>query len=188
MRIIETPLDGVCLLEVVRFRDERGWFSEVWNEERYREAGLPLRLAQDNVSFSHRGVLRGLHYQLPQEQAKLISVLHGTIFDVVVDLRAGSPTFAQWYGHELSAENCRQLYAAEGFAHGFLVLSESAIVHYNGSVVYSAECDHAVAWDDPDIAIAWPEPPRLMSAKDRAAPRLRDIATHELPSYALTQQ
>jgi dTDP-4-dehydrorhamnose 3,5-epimerase len=186
MRIIDAPIEGVRIVESARYRDERGWFAEVWNRERYRAAGLDLQVAQENVSHSRRGVLRGLHYQMPQAQAKLISVLYGTVFDVVVDMRVGSPTFAAWYGHELSEENGVQLYAPEGFAHGFLALSDFALVHYNCSTAYHEPFDRAVAWNDPDIGVEWPLPPDTISPKDRAAPRLRDIAPPHLPKHDKT--
>lgn len=179
MKIIETPLGGVKLLEMDRFADERGWFSELWNEGRYRDAGLPVTFAQDNVSFSTRGVLRGMHFQTPNEQGKLVCVLAGAVFDVVVDVRRGSPTFARWYGCELSRENRRQLWVPEGFAHGFLALSD-ALVHYNCTAPYHAASDRSLAWNDRDVAITWPEEPRLISPKDVAAPTLQHL--DHLPS------
>jgi dTDP-4-dehydrorhamnose 3,5-epimerase len=176
VKVVHAALDGVQVIETRRFRDERGWFSELWNEERYAAIGLPAHFAQDNVSYSVHGVLRGLHYQSPNEQGKLVVVLHGAVFDVAVDVRDGSPTFGRWYGHELSAENALQLWIPEGFAHGFLVLSDTALVHYGCTVVYDAAADRSLAWDDPDIGIAWPAQPLQVSDRDRAAPRLKDIA------------
>jgi dTDP-4-dehydrorhamnose 3,5-epimerase len=172
VKIIEEPFGGVKLIEMDRFEDERGWFSELWNEERYRAAGLPVTFAQDNVSWSRRGVLRGMHYQTPNEQGKLVCVLSGVIFDAVVDVRVGSPTFGRWYGTELSRENRRQLWVPEGFAHGFLVLSEEALVHYGCTVPYDASSDRALAWDDPEVGIEWPFRPELFSDKDKLASRL----------------
>lgn len=185
MKIIDAPLEGVKIIDPDRFEDERGWFFEVWNDERYRAAGLPVRFAQDNASYSGRGVLRGMHYQSPNEQGKLISVLSGSIFDAVVDLRLGSPTFGRWYGCELSVDNRLQLWVSEGFAHGFLALSDHAIVHYNCTVPYDAASDRALAWDDPEVLIAWPRPPTVVSDKDRAAPRLRELTARAgaLPSF-----
>ena len=184
MKIIENPLDGVKLIEMDRFADERGWFSELWNEERSREVGLgDVRFVQTNVSSSRRGVLRGLHYQAPPHgQGKLVSVLKGSIFDVVVDIRRDSQSLGSWYGCELSRENRRQLWAPEGFAHGFLVLSDHALVHYSCSTPYRAEADRSLAWNDPDIAVEWPFRPLIVSDKDAAAPGLSAIAEHPRPS------
>lgn len=181
MKVIETPLDGVKLIEMDRFEDERGWFSELWNEERYRAAGLPVTFAQDNVSWSRRGVLRGMHYQTPNEQGKLVSVLAGAIFDAVVDVRQGSPTFGQWYGCELSRDNVRQLWVPEGFAHGFLVLSEEALVHYSCTVSYNAMSDRSLAWNDAQVGIKWPEEPKLVAVRDQSAPSLADMDPLQLP-------
>jgi dTDP-4-dehydrorhamnose 3,5-epimerase len=126
-------------------------------------------------------VIRGLHYQFPQPQGKLVSVLEGSIFDVAVDIRSDSPTFGQWAGVELSASNHRQLYVPEGCAHGFCVMGNSAMMNYLCTAEYDAECDAAVAWDDPDIGVKWPIEATSLSAKDRSAPRLRDIAPENLP-------
>lgn len=182
--IRETPLSGARIIEAPRFRDDRGWFAELWNAETYRTAGLDISFVQDNVSYSTRGVLRGLHFQWPQPQGKLVSVLRGSIFDVIVDARVGSPTFGRWFGSELSAENGRQMWAPEGFAHGFLVLSDDAFVHYNCTAPYAPACDRALAWNDPDVAIEWPLPPGNVSAKDAAAPRLHQLhAQGALPAW-----
>ena len=175
MNVTEAPLAGVKIIEPDRHEDERGWFVELWNEERYRADGLPVTFAQDNVSFSRRGVLRGMHYQTPNEQGKLVCVLAGAVFDAVVDVRRGSPTFGRWYGCGLSRDNGRQLWVPEGFAHGFLVLSEEALVHYNCTVPYHAASDRSLAWNDPEVGIEWPEEPRLVSPKDVAAPTLQHI-------------
>jgi dTDP-4-dehydrorhamnose 3,5-epimerase len=183
MVVETTHLPGLRVVEVPRFVDERGWFSELWNEARYREAGLPHEFVQANVSYSGGGVLRGMHFQHPRGQGKLISVLSGTIFDAVVDVRVGSPTFGQWYGCELSEANRRQLWAPSGFAHGFIVLSDAAVVHYNCTSLYDASCDRALAWDDPAVGIAWPEQPRTVSNKDRSAPRLDALVQEGLPGY-----
>jgi dTDP-4-dehydrorhamnose 3,5-epimerase len=182
--ITETPLSGVRLIEASRFDDDRGWFAELWNAERYRGAGLDTALAQDNVSFSHRGVLRGMHFQWPNGQGKLITVLTGAVFDACIDVRVGSPTFGRWFGTELSGDNYRQLWIPAGFAHGFLVLSDTALVHYNCTVPYDAASDRAVAWNDPDVAIDWPDRPTTVSPKDHAAPRLADMRPESLPAFA----
>jgi dTDP-4-dehydrorhamnose 3,5-epimerase len=187
LRISTTPIEGVLIIDAPRFTDDRGWFTEVWNEPRYRDTGLDLRMVQHNVSQSGRGVLRGMHFQAPpHEQGKLITVLHGAIFDAVVDIRTGSPDFGRWYGCELSAANGRQLWVPEGFAHGFLVLSESALVQYGCTAAYHAPSDRALAWDDPRVGIEWPEEPRFISDKDRDAPTLAELESRgELPSVAV---
>ena len=151
-------LDGPLLITPRVFGDERGWFFESWNQRRFDEAvGDAVVFSQDNHSRSQRGVLRGLHYQLPPEpQAKLVRASAGAIFDVAVDIRRGSPTFGQWVGAELSAENRCQLWVPEGFAHGFLTLSEQAEVQYKARGFWNRDCERAIRWDDPDLAIAWP--------------------------------
>ena len=172
MNVVELRLGGVLLLESRAFRDERGFFLETWNRGRHSAAGVPDDFAQDNVSFSRRGVLRGLHYQNPAPQGKLVAVLQGSIFDVAVDLRADSPTFAQWFGTELSAENLRQLYIPEGFAHGFLVTAETALVSYKCTAPYAPEHERSLRWDDPEIGIVWPLGNPLLSDRDQNAPLL----------------
>jgi dTDP-4-dehydrorhamnose 3,5-epimerase len=181
--ITDTPLPGVRIIDTNRFTDERGWFAEVWNAGRYRAAGLELAIVQDNVSFSRRGVLRGMHFQWPHAQGKLISVLSGAVFDACIDVRGGSPTFGRWFGSVLSDENRQQLWVPEGFAHGFLVLSDTALVHYNCTAPYDARSDRAVAWNDPDVGIEWPYQPTIVSQKDQAAPRLADLPPESLPSF-----
>lgn len=181
MKITQTPLAGVKIIEPDRFEDERGWFAELWNEERYRAAGLTVTFAQDNVSYSRRGVLRGMHYQTPNEQGKLVCVLAGAVFDAVVDVRRGSPTFGGWYGCELSRDNARQLWVPEGFAHGFLVLTDEALVHYSCTVPYDAASDRSLAWNDPDVGIDWPEVPLRVSSRDEAAPCLTRLHPDQLP-------
>jgi dTDP-4-dehydrorhamnose 3,5-epimerase len=181
--ITDTPLPGVRIIDTNRFADERGWFAEVWNAERYRAAGLELVFAQDNVSFSRRGVLRGMHFQWPNGQGKLISVLSGAVFDACVDVRAGSPTFGRWFGSVLSDDNRQQLWVPEGFAHGFLVLSDTAFVHYTCTAPYDARSDRALAWNDPDVGIEWPCQPAVVSQKDQAAPWLADLPPESLPSF-----
>lgn len=182
MRVFETTLEGVKLIELDRFEDERGWFMELSNEERYRAAGIDTVFVQTNVSSSRHGVLRGLHYQSPHEQGKLVSVLTGVIFDVVVDIRRESPRFGQWHGCELSDTTGRQLWVPEGFAHGFLVMSELAIVHYSCTTSYVLDADRSLAWNDPDVAIDWPFQPLIVSEKDAAAPLLAAIPRHHLPA------
>lgn len=183
MRVTETSLQGVLLIEPQLFGDERGFFMESWKSSSYGAAGLPAALVQSNFSRSAHGVLRGLHYQYPHAQGKLVSVLEGAVFDVAVDIRAGSPSFGHWAGIELSAANHRQLYIPEGFAHGFCVTSENALVHYMCSREFMPQHDAAIAWDDPDLGIEWPSGRFSLSAKDAAAPRLRDVPEPDLPPY-----
>lgn len=181
-RTLETGLDGAVIVEPVVHGDDRGFFQELWKASGYESAGLPAMFRQVNISRSSRGVLRGLHYQFRQAQGKLVCVLEGTIFDVAVDIRPGSAGFGQWAGVELSAQNHRQFYVPPGFAHGFLVLSDSALLHYQCTTEYAPEYDAAIAWDDPDIAVQWPQAPAVVSAKDSAAPRLRDVPPARLPA------
>ena len=184
MRVLETGLDGVVIIEPRVHGDERGFFQESWKASSYSEHGLPGKFEQANVSRSQKGVLRGLHYQCRQPQGKLVSVLEGRIFDVAVDIRPGSPCFGQWAGVELSADNHRQMYIPEGFAHGFIVLSETALFHYHCTTEYAAEFDVAIAWNDPDIGIKWPIEPTSVSDKDRKAPALREVPSERLPAVS----
>ena len=182
MTVTETPLPGVLLVEPRLHRDARGVFWETYHEARYRAAGIDARFVQTNVSRSRRGTLRGLHFQAPPHaQAKLVSVLDGSVFDVAVDLRAGSPTFGEWFGTDLTADSMRQVFVPEGFAHGFVVTSETALVSYACSAVYAPEAEQSLAWDDPDIGVAWPVAAPVLSDKDAAAPRLADL----VPLFAL---
>jgi dTDP-4-dehydrorhamnose 3,5-epimerase len=176
-------ISDILILETWAYQDFRGYFMEMWHADRYAAAGLPHRFVQDNVSVSVRGVLRGLHYQHPSGQDKLISVLQGSILDVAVDVRLGSPTFARWVVALLSAESPRQLFVPKGFAHGFLVLSDTAVVAYKCTEFYRPECESSVRWDDPDLGIHWPIRNPLLSEKDRDAPRLRDVPQDRLPPY-----
>ena len=181
MRVLETGLDGVVIIEPQVHADERGFFQENWKASSYRKHGLPTSFAQANISRSEKGVLRGLHYQYRQPQGKLVSVFEGRIFDVAVDIRPGSASFGQWTACELSAESHRQLYIPEGFAHGFIVLSDSALFHYYCTTEYAPQYEVAVAWNDPDIGIKWPCEPGSFSPRDRDAPRLHEISTDLLP-------
>lgn len=183
MKIIETKLPGAVILEPAVFGDARGFFMESWNSARYREAGLPANFVQDNLSFSTKGVLRGLHFQNPNPQGKLVSVLQGEVFDVAVDIRDGSPTFGQWVGVRLSADNKRQFYIPEGFAHGFIVTSESALFFYKCTNYYHPETEGSVLWNDPEVGIDWPVDTPDLSDKDRIATPLREIPVSFLPRY-----
>jgi dTDP-4-dehydrorhamnose 3,5-epimerase len=156
---------------------------ETWNRARYEEVGLPARFVQDNLSFSARGVLRGLHFQNPGAQGKLVSVLQGEVFDVAVDIRVGSPTYGRWVGTNLSAENKRQFYVPEGFAHGFVVTSDTALLHYKCTGYYHPEAEGSIIWNDEDIGVMWPVDAPVLSEKDRAAPPLREVPPGRLPSY-----
>lgn len=181
MRILETGLDGVVIIEPRVHGDDRGYFLESWKASVYGAHDLPASFAQANVSRSAKGVLRGLHYQYQRPQGKLVSVMVGRIFDVAVDIRPGSASFGHWAGSELSADNHRQMYVPEGFAHGFLVLSDYALFHYHCTAEYSPEHDAAIAWDDPEIGIKWPCRPQTISGKDRLAPQLQDVPADRLP-------
>lgn len=183
MKLIETDLPGCVVIEPRVFADERGFFYESWNQPRYAEAGLPMQFVQGNVSRSIRGTLRGLHYQWPNPQGKLVSVLEGEVWDVAVDIRRGSPTFGRWTAVVLSAENKRQFWVPEGFAHGFVTLSETALFHYLCTAVYDATADANIRWDDAELAIDWPVSAPLLSPKDAKAPFLADIAADRLPGY-----
>ena len=175
MNITETSLPGVLLIEPKVFGDARGFFLESWNRKVFAAHGLDLDFVQDNHSRSSRGVLRGLHYQLNDPQGKLVRVTQGRVFDVAVDMRRSSPHFGQWVGHELSADNHHMLWIPPGFAHGFLVLSESADFLYKTTVFYAPQWDRGVRWDDPEIAIEWPlEGSPVLSDKDRILPLLKD--------------
>jgi len=185
MRVTETNLPGVLLIEPKILRDDRGAFLETFSEERYAAFGVRGPFLQDNVSTSRKGVLRGLHYQNPRSQGKLVSVLRGAAFDVAVDLRVGAPTFGKWTGALLCAENGLQLWVPVGFAHGFLSLVDDTVFHYKCTDTYAAGTEGSVAWNDPDIGIEWPladaciEAP-VVSAKDAAAPQLRNVTQEML--------
>lgn len=183
MRITKTALSDVLVVEPRVFGDERGFFYESYHQARFHEAGITASFLQSNVSRSARGVLRGLHYQWPNPQAKLVSVLEGEVYDVAVDIRHGSPTFGRWAGVMLSAENKRHLWIPEGFAHGFCVVSEFATFTYQCTALYEPTADAAVRWDDKDIAVDWPVSTPLLSTKDLRAPFLSDIPVGRLPVY-----
>ncbi|MDR7194353.1 dTDP-4-dehydrorhamnose 3,5-epimerase [Luteimonas terrae] len=184
MKIIETKLPGAVVIEPAVFGDARGFFFETWNVERFGQRGLPTNFVQSNVSSSSKGVLRGLHYQWPRPQGKLVSVLRGEVLDVAVDIRRGSPTFGQWEGVILSEENKRQFWIPEGFAHGFAVLSDNAVFSYLCTDVYVKEADAGVRWNDPAIGVDWQIDGPLLSDKDTHAPLLADIAEDRLPVFA----
>lgn len=181
MKIIDTKLFGVKVIEPQAFGDNRGFFFESFQAEKYIEAGIADSFVQDNISRSAKGVLRGLHYQKPFTQGKLVTVISGHVFDVAVDVRKNSPTFGEWVGVELSDENHCQLWIPGGFAHGFCVLSETANFHYKCTDYYHPEAEHGIIWNDPDINIDWPlDMPPNLSAKDAKYGFLKDLAEEEL--------
>lgn len=183
LEVHATALPEVLLIQPQRFGDARGWFMESWNAERYANYGLPAQMPQCNVSMSGHGVVRGLHFQQPQPQGKLVQVLAGSVFDVAVDIRHGSPDFGRWISAELSADNANQLWIPAGFAHGFQVLSEQALFVYHCSALYVPECDAAIHCQDSDIGIDWPLPVTGISDKDAAAPQLYTLAAEHLPQW-----
>lgn len=183
MKITETPLPGVLVIEPKVFGDERGFFMETWNQTRYADTGLPEKFVQDNLSFSRRGVLRGLHFQNPNGQGKLVYVLQGEVFDVAVDIRLGSPSFGQSFAVTLSADNKRQFYIPPGFAHGFCVTSETALFAYKCTEFYDPKAEGSILWNDPSLGIDWPVTTPELSTKDAAGIALADFPRERLPVY-----
>lgn len=183
MRVVRTALPGVVIIEPTVYRDERGLFLEAWNADRFAEAGIADTFVQDNHSRSIRGTLRGLHWQWRKPQAKLVRVVNGSIFDVVVDVRRDSPTFGRWLGLDMSADAFTGLYVPAGYAHGFCVTSDVADVLYKCTDVYDPQGEAGLIWNDPTVAIDWPVPAPLLSPRDRAHPRL-DPDRADLPSSA----
>ena len=181
MNVVKTAIDGPLIIEPKVFGDDRGFFLETWNADTFAAAGLDLRFVQDNHSRSAKGVLRGLHYQIPRPQGKLVRVVSGSVFDVAVDLRRGSPSFGKWVGVTLTAQNKRMFWVPEGFAHGFVSLEDNTDFLYKCTEVYAPASEKAVRWDDPAIGIEWPldgmEP--LLSGKDKIAPLLADAEVFE---------
>lgn len=181
MRVIEAELEGVLILEPEIYEDQRGFFMETYQRIRYKEAGVQIEFVQDNLSSSVKGTLRGLHYQYPHSQGKLVQVLTGDVFDVAVDIRRGSGTFGAWTGLRLSDHNKRQVYIPPGFAHGFCVLSEKALLSYKCSDFYAPDCERGLFWADEEVGIDWPVEKPLVSAKDQQLPFLKELAGDELP-------
>ena len=189
MRRVETNLPGVCLIEATVYKDACGFLFDSYHQDKFAELGITTRFVQDNHSKSARGTLRGLHYQLNFPQAKLCRVIQGEVQDVAVDIRRGSPSFGQWASTILSAENKRQIYIPGGFAHGFLVLSETAEFLYKCGEFYHPEDEQGIAWDDPQIGIAWSiervgMENLLLSDKDRRNPLLHEVPLAVLPPYS----
>ncbi len=181
MKVKETALPGVLLIEPQCFRDERGFFLETFAKPRYREAGITDDFVQENHSRSSKGILRGLHFQVRHPQAQLVTVMRGRVFDVAVDLRRGSKTFGRWFGAELTDEGPCQMYMAPGFAHGFCVLSDTADLHYMVSRIYDHSDEGGLLWSDPAIGVRWPLAQPIVSQRDGSYPRLADIARDRLP-------
>ena len=183
MKLIETSLPGALIIEPQVFGDSRGFFYESYNKGKWRDAGIDADFIQTNVSRSGRGVLRGLHYQWPHPQGKLVSVLEGEVYDVAVDIRRGSPTFGQSAAVMLTADNHRHFWVPEGFAHGFCVLSEFATFTYQCTALYDARADAGIRWNDAELGIDWPLSEPLLSDKDRRTPLLKDVAPERLPVF-----
>lgn len=183
MRLTRTLLSDVILVEPQIYSDNRGSFHESYHFERYVQDGIPARFVQDNISHSRRGVLRGLHYQLGNPQAKLVIAVQGEIFDVALDIRSGSPSFGKWVGTVLSSENYCQAFIPEGFAHGFCVLSETATVLYKCTDYYAPAQERGIRWNDPELGIEWPVTDPILSPKDSTYPTLKDLPADQLPVF-----
>ncbi len=181
MRVQETTLPGVKVIEPKIFGDHRGFFLETYNYERYRDAGIEQKFVQDNHSKSTKGVLRGLHYQLINPQDKLVWCIRGAVWDVAVDVRKGSETFGKWFGVELDAESKRQILVPKGFAHGFVVLSDEAEVIYKCTDVYNPKGEGGIIWNDPAVGIEWPITDVTLSEKDAILPALAEAQVFEAP-------
>ena len=183
MDVTPTDLPDVRLISTARFPDNRGFFREVWRQSRYEAAGIAGPFVQDNVSRSRPGVVRGLHYQHPHGQGKLIDVWAGRIYDIAVDIRRSSKTFGEWVAVTLDADNAQQLYIPPGFAHGFAVCGDTdALVAYKCTDEYAPECEHTIRWDDPTLDIPWPVDAPCLSESDATAPSLADLPTDALPA------
>lgn len=181
MEVISLEIPEVKLVKPRVFKDARGFFTQTYHYEQYREAGMDVRFVQDNWSRSTKGVLRGLHYQLRHAQDKLVSVIRGEVFDVAVDIRRGSPTFGKWVGAVLSEENHHQLFVPKGFAHGFCVLSDEVDFVYKCSNFYTPGDEYSIRWDDPKLGIQWPLQNVILAGKDKSAPFLKDVSVDHLP-------
>lgn len=184
LTVIPGALPGVLLVQPKVFPDARGYFTESYHAGKYADAGFTKPFVQDNYSYSVKGVLRGLHSQVKHPQGKLVFAVQGEIFDVAVDVRRGSPTFGKWEGHVLSSKNCHQLFVPEGFVHGFVVLSDSALVMYKCTALYNPHDEQGIAWNDPDIGIKWPVLQPVLGPKDVGLPYLRDLPADRLPVFS----
>ena len=183
MKVVRTSLEGIIIIEPQEYEDNRGYFVETYQVDRYSNAGIPESFVQDNLSFSAKGTLRGLHYQIKRPQAKLVQAVTGEIFDVVVDIRPGSKTFGQWAGVLLSGQNKRQVFIPAGFAHGFCVLSSSAHFLYKCTEFYNPEDEGGIIWSDPSIGIEWPIEEPIISDKDRTLPSLAEVFPDQFPGH-----
>jgi len=183
MKVKQTKLNGVIVLEPNIYPDQRGFFLETWNNERYAEIGITCQFVQDNLSYSNVGVLRGLHFQQPNGQAKLVYAIQGEIYDVAVDIRQGSPSYGNWYAIKLNSGNGHQIYIPEGFAHGFCVTSKTAIVAYKCSDIYVPTSEKGLLWNDPDLGIDWPVKDPILSEKDLQNTLLKNYNKEDLPVY-----
>ncbi|MBC8216374.1 MAG: dTDP-4-dehydrorhamnose 3,5-epimerase [Candidatus Marinimicrobia bacterium] len=183
MRIEETSIEGVVIVYPKVHKDARGYFFENYREDVYRQFGLPTKFVQDNQAFSHKNSLRGLHYQLKHPQGKLVRVTQGAVYDVAVDIRKGSPTYKQYIGATLSDENHKMMYIPEGFAHGYLVLSETAIFQYKCTDIFHPEDEYGLKWNDSAIGIDWEIAEPVLSEKDSNLPLLKDLNQRHLPIY-----
>ena len=181
MNIIPVDLPDIVLIEPKIFADRRGYFCETYQTQRYSDHGIEVKFVQDNLSFSRRGVVRGLHYQLQKPQGKLVMVLQGEVVDLVVDIRSDSPTFGKWSKNTLAAANHRQIYVPPGFAHGFAVTSETAIVHYKVTDYYHPGDEYGIIWNDPDLGVDWPLDEAILSDKDQQFPQLKAVPKDLLP-------
>lgn len=183
MKVTQTKLPSVLVIEPDVFGDARGFFLETWSKNRYEQAGLKLAFVQDNVSLSSKNVLRGLHFQNPKSQGKLVQAISGEVFDVAVDIRVGSPTFGQWVGEILSVLNHKQMFIPPNFAHGFCVLSDTALFSYKCTDYYNPATENGIIFNDPDIGINWPVASPVLSKKDAGYIRLKDIPKDKLPRF-----
>ncbi|MFO8089467.1 MAG: dTDP-4-dehydrorhamnose 3,5-epimerase [Desulfatiglandaceae bacterium] len=183
MKVVPTSITDVLILEPSVFEDRRGYFMEIYQRDRYAGLGIDVDFVQDNLSVSLKGTLRGLHFQYPHGQAKLVQVLDGEVFDVAVDVRRGSPTFGGWVGVALSCTNHRQLFIPQGFAHGFCVTSETAVFHYKCGDFYTPSTERGIIWNDADLKIDWPQEALVISEKDAGYGCLKDMPEEFLPVY-----
>ena len=184
MKVEKTKFPGLFVLKPQAFGDVRGYFMELYHSEKYANAGIRATFVQDNISVSRQGCLRGLHYQFPNSQGKLIWAVQGSVFDVVVDIRRGSPTFGQWFGTEISSDNRKQLWVPPGFAHGFCVMSETVAFMYKCTDFYSPQSEYTILWNEPSLNIKWPLLSPVLSEKDKNGHLLRDIDPEKLPEYS----
>ncbi len=183
VNVIETKLPGVLILEPKVFGDERGYFLETWRSTRYEDAGIRGPFVQDNIAFSRKGILRGRHFQYPQAQGKLVQVVSGEVVDVAVNVRIGSASFGQWVSERLSEANHRQMYIPPGFAHGYCVISETALFTYKCTDFYNPATEIGIIWNDPDLSIDWPVAEPILSPKDASFPRLKELSPEKLPHF-----